>query len=218
MISHRQLVSLGIGAFASCVFAMLSLPSTSSAHDPMYPKIGFHFRLGVGGDLEGRGGSGSRQQRGMEPSYGGGVELEVPINTHFSLGGAFEAYGWTVGSAHDTYNVGLDFLLMPRLRIPFGAHPWHLEVYFGLPIGPTVSLPSARFSGAMASGELSTGLGFTGGGRVGFRLNVNDVVGLFTDVGPMIQFVSFPRDLGPNYELWHYQFVIRVGASFGVGA
>ncbi|MBN8610006.1 MAG: hypothetical protein J0L92_05450 [Deltaproteobacteria bacterium] len=200
------------------IAASLSLPSTSLAHDPMYPKIGFHFRLAVGGELEGRGGGGPTQRSGMEPGFGGGVELEIPLNPTFSLGGAVEAYGWTVGRASDSYNVSVDFLFMPRVRIPFGDHPWHAEVYFGLPIGPSVSLPHNRFAESVGAVALETGVGVTGGGRVGLRANVNDIVGFFVDVGPMLQYVSYPsRAGGPSFDLWNYQFVIRAGGSFGVG-
>ncbi|MDQ3034111.1 MAG: hypothetical protein M3Y87_17000 [Myxococcota bacterium] len=199
---------------AVCIAGSLSFPSTSFAHDPMYPKLNFHFRLGVAGDFEGRAGSGPTQRGPMEPGFGGGVELEVPLNPTFSLGAAFEAYGWTVGNAPDRYNVSLDFLFMPRFRIPFGAHPWHAEVYFGLPIGPTVSLPHERFQ----LDAFDTGFGVTGGGRVGFRINVNDIVGFFIDAGPMIQYVSYPsRTIGSNFDVWHYQLVLRAGGSFGLG-
>jgi hypothetical protein len=195
--------------------AAASFPSTSFAHDPMYPKLGFHFRLALGGELEGRTGGGPVQRAGLEPGFGGGVELEVPLTPNFSLGGAFEAYGWSVGG--DSYNVGLDFLFMPRVRIPFGAHPWHAEVYFGLPIGPSVSIPHDRFGPALGAGPLDVGIGVTGGGRVGFRINVNDILGFFIDVGPMLQYITYGRATGPNYDLWHYQFVLRTGASFGLG-
>ena len=204
---------------AVCALGSLSCPASSLAHDPMYPKLGFHFRLALAGDLESHTGNSPRRTVGMEPGFGGGVELELPITVHFSLGGAFEAYGWTAGSASDSYNVGLDFLFMPRVRIPFGSHPWHAEVYFGLPIGPTVSLPHDRFANAMGALRLDTGVGVTGGGRVGFRINVNEVVGFFADVGPMIQYVSFPTGSGgPSLELWHYQLVLRAGGTFGMGA
>jgi hypothetical protein len=215
-MSNSKRLVLAASVLALSTAASLSFPSTSLAHDPMYPKIGFHFRLGLGGDLDGRAGSGPRHQVGLEPGFGGGVELEVPLNPTFSLGAAFEAYGWSVASARDSYNVSLDFLFMPRVRIPFGAHPWHAEVYFGLPIGPSVSLPHERFTVAVGQG-LGTGIGVTGGGRLGFRINVNDIVGFFADVGPMLQFVSFPTPSGPNYDLWHYQFVLRAGGSFGIG-
>lgn len=209
--------SLVIALAALGTVASSTFPSTSFAHDPMYPKLGFHFRLALGGDLEGRFGSGAVQRAGLEPGFGGGVELEVPLNPTFSLGGAFEAYGWNVNSSSGSYNVSLDFLFMPRVRIPFGSHPWHAEVYFGLPIGPTVSLPHERFGPALGAGALPTGFGVTGGGRVGFRINVNDILGFFIDAGPMLQYVEFPSSSGPNYGLWHYQFVLRTGASFGLG-
>lgn len=181
----------------------------------MYPKLGFHFRLGVLGDLEGQTGNGPTQRHGMAPGFGGGVELEVPLNVHFSLGAAFEAYGWQIDRADGSYNVSLDLLFMPRFRIPFGAHPWHAEVYFGLPIGPTVSLPHDDFQGP---GTLDTGFGVTGGGRVGFRINVNDILGFFIDAGPMIQYVELPTAVGgPTFDVWHYQLVIRAGGSFGIG-
>lgn len=196
----------------SSVAGTFALPSTSAAHDPMYPKIGFHFRLGLGGDHERRAGG---PRDGMEPSFGGGVELEVPVTTHFSLGGAFEAYGWAIGRAGGSYNVSLDFLFMPRFRIPFGDHPWHAEVYLGIPMGPTVNLPHDRFANAVGT-PLDAGIGITGGGRLGARLNLDEIVGLFADVGPMIQFVSYPSQTGGSrVESWHYQFVIRAGASFG---
>jgi hypothetical protein len=199
---------------AICVAGSLALPSTSFAHDPMYPKLNFHFRAGVLGDHEGNVGSGPTLRGGMDPSFGGGVELEVPLNPSFSLGAAFEAYGWSFESDPDRYNVSLDFLFMPRFRIPFGAHPWHAEVYFGLPIGPTVSLPHERF---MANG-FDAGFGVTGGGRVGFRINVNDIVGFFIDAGPMIQYVSYPARVGSaSFDVWHYQLVLRAGGSFGLG-
>jgi len=197
--------------------ASLALPSSSLAHDPMYPKIGFHFRLGLGGELEGRAG-GPRQHAGMEPGFGGGVELEVPLDPTFSLGGAIEAYGWNTALASGSYNVSVDFLFMPRVRIPFGEHPWHAEVYFGLPIGPSVSIPHERFAPSLSQGAMETGFGVTGGGRVGLRTNVNDIVGFFVDVGPMIQYVSYPtRSGGPSFDLWNYQFVLRAGGSFGMG-
>jgi len=34
------------------------------------------------------------------------------------------------------------------------------------------------------AGPLDTGFGVAGGGRVGFRSNVNDILGFFVDVGP----------------------------------
>lgn len=64
---------------------------------------------------------------------------------------------------------------------------------------------------------MPTGFGVTGGGRVGFRINVNDILGFFIDAGPMLQYVEFPNASGPSYGLWHYQFVLRTGASFGLG-
>jgi hypothetical protein len=201
---------------AFCVAASLSFPSTSYAHDPMHPKLNFHFRLGVGGDHDERAGGGPRQRFGMEPGFGGGVELEIPLNPTFSLGAAFEAYAWTVNTARDSYNISFDFLFMPRVRIPFGDHPWHAEVYFGLPIGPTVSVPHERFQTAALAGPLGTGLGVTGGGRVGVRMNATDLVGFYVDVGPMLQYVSYPSSTGPSYDMWHYQFVLRVGGSFGM--
>jgi hypothetical protein len=212
---HPQRLGLVIALAAIGTAASAILPSTSFAHDPMYPKIGFHFRLAVGGDLE-RVGGGPRVA--MEPGFGGGVELEVPLNPNFSLGGAFEAYGWNVANASGSYNVSLDFLFMPRVRIPFGSHPWHAEVYFGLPIGPTVSIPHERFGPAQGGGAIDVGLGVTGGGRVGFRINVNDIIGFFVDVGPMLQYVSYPvAATSASLELWHYQFVVRAGGSFGIG-
>lgn len=215
-MSHLKSRYLGVVITLLCAAAGLWFPSRSFAHDPMYPKLGFHFRLALGGDIDGHG---PGQRDSMEPGFGGGVELELPVTNNFSLGGAFEAYGWTVARARGSYNVSLDFLFMPRFRIPFGDHPWHAEVYFGLPIGPTVSLPHDRFAPAVDSSALGIGVGATGGGRVGVRLNLGDVFALFTDVGPMIQFVSFPRDDGgPRREIWHYQFVLRVGGSFGLGA
>jgi hypothetical protein len=211
-----HLKTLGLAA-ALGTLTLAFLPSTGFAHDPMFPKLGFHFRLAVGGDLE-RVGPGPAGRTGLEPGFGGGVELEVPLNPTFSLGGAFEAYGWHVGNASGSYNVSLDFLFMPRLRIPFGSHPWHAEVYFGLPIGPTVSIPHDRFGPALGSGVFDVGFGVTGGGRVGFRINVNDIVGFFVDVGPMLQYVSYPIDgSSGSFEVWHYQFVVRAGGSFGLG-
>lgn len=202
-----------------CAAASLSFPATTFAHDPMYPKLNVHFRLGAFGDFEGRAGSGPVQRGGMEPGFGGGLELEVPLNPYISLGAAFEAYGWSVSRASGSYNVSLDLLFMPRLRIPFGAHPWHAEVYFGLPIGPTVSLPHDRYSDVMLAGPLDTGFGVTGGGRVGFRMNVNDILGFFIDVGPMLQYVQYERRLGgASFDNWHYQFVLRAGGSFGFGS
>lgn len=196
----------------------LCAPATALAHDPMYPKLGFHFRLALGGELE-RAGGGPRNRVAMDPGFGGGVELEVPLNPYFSLGGAFEAYAWNIASASGSYNVGFDFLFMPRFRIPFGDHPWHAEVYFGLPIGPSVSVPHDRFAVAMGSTPLDVGIGVTGGGRVGFRINVNDIVGFFVDVAPMLQYVTYPtRAGGPSFDVWHYQFVLRLGGSFGLGA
>ncbi len=215
--THR--LGLASVVATSCLVASLAFPSTSFAHDPMYPKIGFHFRLALGGEEHGRSGSsGPFQSTPMEPGFGGGVELEVPLNPTFSLGAAFEAYGWTFRNASDSYNVNFDFLFMPRVRIPFGDHPWHAEVYFGLPIGPSVSLPHDRFVAAIGTAPLEPGIGFTGGGRVGVRFNVNDILGFFADVGPMFSYLTFPMRTGaPNFELWHYQFVLRVGVSFGVG-
>jgi hypothetical protein len=203
-------------AAAVCAAASIAFPSTSLAHDPMYPKIGFHFRLGLAGDIDGES---PGQRDAMEPSFGGGIELEVPVTVHFSLGGAIEAYGWTVGRASESYTASVDFLFMPRFRIPLGDHPWHGEIYFGLPIGPTLSVPHDRFAAAIGSTPLDVGVGVTGGGRFGGRINVNDVVGFFADVGPMVQFVSYPRPGGgPRVEVWHYQLVIRAGGSFGLGA
>ena len=213
---HLKRLGLVIALAAIGTAASATLPSTTFAHDPMYPKLGFHFRFAVGGDLE-RVRGGPAVRAGLEPGFGGGVELEVPLNPTFSLGGAFEAYGWNVGRASGSYNVSLDFLFMPRVRIPFGSHPWHAEVYFGLPIGPTVSIPHEQFAPALGVGPLDVGLGVTGGGRVGFRINVNDIVGFFVDVGPMLQYVSYPTAGSENFELWHYQFVLRAGGSFGIG-
>ena len=205
---------LGAVITVLCAAAGLWFPSSSLAHDPMYPKLGFHFRLALGGDIDGRG---PGQRDGMDPGFGGGVELEVPITNHFSLGGAVEAYGWTVARASGSYNVSLDLLFMPRARIPFGDHPWHAEVYFGAPVGPTISVPHDRFALAVGLSPLDIGVGVTGGGRVGFRLNVNDVLGFFADVGPMIQFVSFSHQSdSARSEVWHYQFVLRAGGSFGL--
>lgn len=216
-MSDLKRLALASAVVALSLTASLSFPGTSHAHDPMYPKIGFHFRLALGGDLE-RAGSGPRQRTAMEPGFGGGVELEVPLNPHFSLGGAFEAYAWGVAGMNGDYNVSFDFLFMPRVRIPFGDHPWHAEVYFGLPIGPSVSVPHDRFAAAMGTTALDTGLGVTGGGRVGFRINVNDILGFFIDFSPMFQYVTYPVRLGgPSYDVWHYQFVLRTGASFGIG-
>jgi hypothetical protein len=218
MFTWKRL-GLSSASFAFAIALSLAVPSTSFAHDPMFPKLGFHFRLGLGGDLEGHTGSSAAQRRAMDPSIGGGVELEVPVTTHFSLGGAFEAYGWTVGGASDRYGVSLDLLFMPRFRIPFGDHPWHAEVYLGIPIGPTLSLPHEQFAVAVGAGPLSQGFGVTGGGRLGVRLNAGDVVGFFIDVGPMFQYVSFQtRSGGPSFDAWNYQFVMRIGASFGLGA
>lgn len=69
----------------------------------------------------------------------------------------------------------------------------------------------------VGAGPLDVGFGVTGGGRVGFRINVNDLLGFFVDVGPMLQYITYSRASGPNYDVWHYQFVLRAGASFGLG-
>lgn len=213
-MSCRKNRHLGAMITVLCVAAGMGFPSSSLAHDPMYPKLGFHFRLALAGDIDGRG---PGQRNGMEPGFGGGVELEVPITNHFSLGGAVEVYGWTIARAPGSYNLGVDLLFMPRARIPFGDHPWHAEVYFGLPIGPSLSVPHDRFASALGPNPLAIGVGVTGGGRVGVRLNVDEIVGFFVDAGPMVQFVSFPHQSGgARTEIWHYQLVLRVGGSFGL--
>jgi hypothetical protein len=158
------------------------------------------------------------QRGGMEPGFGGGLELEVPLNPYLALGGGFEAHGVSNARMSNSYNVSLDFLFVPRVRIPFGSHPWHGEVYFALPIGPTVSLPHDRYADAMFAGPLDAGFGVAGGGRIGFRSNVNDLVGFFVDVGPMLHYVEYPRRLGgANFDIWDIQFVARAGGSFGFG-
>jgi hypothetical protein len=193
------------------LISWLSLPALVHAHDPMYPKIDVHLRLGLFGDM-----ASSSQRAAMEPSFGGGVEFEGPITNYFSLGGAFEAYAWTVAPVGGTYNASLDFLFTPRFRIPFGDHPWHAEVYFGLLIGPTISLPSDRFAAVVTGTPRDIGIGVTGGGRVGFRWNANDLFGLYVDVGPMMQFATLPASNGgPAFDLWQYQFVMRFGGTFG---
>lgn len=196
--------------------ASFALPATSFAHDPMLPKIGFHFRLALGGDLEPVDEPPVRRYA-MDPGYGGGVEIEVPLTIHFSIGGMFEAYAWTLAAASASYTTNLDFLVQPRVRIPFGDHPGHYEVYFGFPIGPSIGLPSNDFVQAVAAGPRDTGIGVTGGLRVGFRVNVDEVVGFHFDAGPMVNYMNFSSSgAGPDFDIWHYQFVLRAGASFGI--
>jgi hypothetical protein len=199
-------------ALVLATLGWFAVPATTHAHDPLYPKLDVHFRLGFAGEMERPNG----QFIGMDPSFGGGLELEVPVNTHFSLGGAVEAYGWTVASTASDYNVGLDFLFMPRFRVPFGDHPWHAEVYFGLPIGPHLTVPSDRFAQTVTGAARSAGFGVTGGGLVGVRWNANDHFGAYIDLGPRFQWMSLPsRGGGADFEFWQYQFVLRVGGSFG---
>ncbi len=191
-----------------------ALPATSFAHDPMLPKIGFHFRLALGGDLEPVD-DGPVRRYGMEPGYGGGVEVEVPLTLNFSMGGMFEAYAWTVDPVGGTYNTNLDFLVQPRVRIPFGDHPGHYEVYFSFPIGPSVGIPSTEFAQVVGAGAIDTGIGVTGGARVGFRVNIDEVIGFHVDAGPMVNYMNYPS-VGRDFDAWQYQFVLRAGASFGI--
>ncbi len=217
-MSNWKRLGLASVVAATSLTASLSFPAQSFAHDPMYPKLNVYFRLGAFGEFEGRAGNGPVQRGGMEPGFGGGLELEVPLNPYLALGGAFEAHGVSNSRMSESNNVSLDFFFVPRVRIPFGTHPWHGEVYFALPIGPTVSLPHDRYSGAMLAGPLDTGFGVAGGGRVGFRSNVNDIVGFFVDLGPMLHYVEYPRELGgASFNSWDYQFVVRAGGSFGFG-
>jgi hypothetical protein len=93
-------------------------------------------------------------------SYGGGLQLDVPLHRHFSIAGLTRILSWT-GEDGERRALFVDFLAAPRLRFPFELSPGSLGVFFlQVPIGASyVDLPrdnDASVSAAFAVG-VSTG-------------------------------------------------------------
>jgi hypothetical protein len=79
----------------------------------------------------------------------------------------------------------LDVDIVPRLRIPFYGQTTHGALYLGLPFGLAVGFLNDSYTDAVDAlgGDLSPGIGFHVGGRLGGQLFVTRRFGLVLEGG-----------------------------------
>lgn len=138
----------------------------------------------------------------LDPSFGGGAHIDVPLHTHFSLGGFVRALSWKTSQTDDR-SLFLDFALTPRARFPFpvGARwgAFFIEAALGVGI---FDLPGddAEDSPSGVAIETSNSPLFLAGGGAGLQLLLTDAVGVFFELA------------------WHHHFFGRSVSATGTTA
>jgi hypothetical protein len=163
-------------------------PTVVHTYDPwldhtMRPRIALRGILGGGGSaridrVDGR--------SDLRASYGGAVELEVPVLPILSLGGELAILGWR--SEMDQFDVRRNVLtslaVVPRLRLPFEGVNAHGALYVAVPVGLSLNVMDDSYGGPVGAedGSFRTGVGYNIGGRVGSQLFFSPRVGVTAEL------------------------------------
>lgn len=195
----------------------------------MDPTFNPKFMLGLGGEAEIDGQvdglpGGASVEDDLEPTLGGGFEIDFPLHKYFLLGGMFSFHAWYTDPAEEAdfdRNFLLDFSLVPKGRYPFEGSPF--AIYLGLPIGFTLDLID---EGSIESAfpvlgpvDVDVGLGMNLSVLVGAQVNLSSFFGLMLELGYTYHYFSHDGELtnlglGGEAEFELEQFALNVGFYF----
>ncbi len=156
----------------------------------------FKFMLGLAGeaeidyDIDGLPFALPSVDDDLEPTLGGGLEIDFPIHKFFLLGGMFSFHAWNTDGFEDAdfdRSFLLDFSLVPKGRFPFEKTP--LAIYLGVPIGFSLDLFDED-NIPIADAEIDVGVGMNVSVLVGAQVNLTSYFGLMLELGYTYHYVS----------------------------
>lgn len=175
------------------VYTLCVPPSAALAEDPATkrnPSVdALRLTLYSGAVVSGRfvyGDSDYAQRRPLGPGGHMGARLERPVGRHFSIGG-FTEWGGTSNTDIGFFelDVHLDVGLWAKARHVLDLPAFDLELYLGVPVGPSFLLaPRGDTLGAL--------IGLRTGALAGAQLLFRKA-GLFVDLGPSFRAYSLMR-------------------------
>jgi hypothetical protein len=131
----------------------------------------------------------------LEPTLGGGLEIDFPLHKFFLLGGMFSFHAWNTDGFEDAdfdRSFFLDFSLVPKGRFPFEKTP--LAIYLGVPIGFSLDLFDED-NIPFADAEIDVGLGMNVSVLVGAQVNLASYFGLMLELGYTYHYASHDAEI-----------------------
>jgi hypothetical protein len=215
-------VALTIGSIAvRPVHAQYS--KSDQAMTMMDTTYNLKFMLGLGGeseiDFDGAGFLGDllSGEDDLEPTLGGGLEIDFPLHKFFLLGGMFSFHAWNTDGFDDAdfdRSFLLDFSLVPKGRFPFEKTP--IAIYLGLPIGFSIDLFDEE-NIPVPDAEVDVGIGMNLSVLAGVLLNLTDYFGLMLELGYTYHYFSHDVEipgLSSEAEAEMEQFALNLGFYF----
>jgi hypothetical protein len=187
----------------------------------MRPRIALRPMFGFGGS--------ARIDRVAEnpdlaTSYGGAIEIEVPLAPFFSLGGELALLAWTTDGDQEfdlDRNLLTSISLVPRLRLPFEGDRIHGAMYLGVPVGVSINAMDDTFDQPMniTGADLGTGVGYNVGARLGAQVFFTPRIGLTAELE--YRYHAFRHNVNggilvdnSNIDMSLHQLVLQAGVIF----
>jgi hypothetical protein len=187
----------------------------------MRPRIALRPMIGVAGTarldrVEGR--------SDLNASYGGAIELEVPVLPILSLGGEVAVMAWRsdVDQLSVNRNILTSISLVPRLRLPFEGARAHGALYLAVPVGLSINAMDETYGEHLdiGDGSFRIGVGYNIAGRVGAQLFFSPRVGITTEIE--YRYHAFWHSLDAplidddNVSMRLHQLLLHVGVVFAL--
>jgi hypothetical protein len=161
----------------------------------------------------------------LATSYGGAIEIEVPLAPFFSLGGELALLAWTTDGDGQEFDLDRNLLtsisLVPRLRLPFEGDHVHGAMYLGVPVGVSINAMDDTFDPFMniTGADLGTGVGYNVGARVGAQVFFTPRIGLTAELE--YRYHAFRHNVNggilvdnSNIDMSIHQLVLQTGVVF----
>jgi len=155
--------------------------------------LNLKFMLGLVGDVETETPIGDVDDD-LEPTFGGGLEIDFPLHKYFMLGGMFSFHAWITEEGEEAdldRGYLLDFSIVPKVRYPF--EDTILAIYLGVPVGLCIDLvDDDNFTFPGVEVEADVGLGLNVSVLAGVQANLSRSFGLMLELG--YTYHSFDHD------------------------
>ncbi|MBN1655302.1 MAG: hypothetical protein JXA30_16165 [Deltaproteobacteria bacterium] len=205
-------LNVWVAASFTCAIALIAVQPVHAQRDSsdqsatmMDTSYNLKFMLGLAGEAEIEGEvdglpGGASVDDDLEPTLGGGFEVDFPLHEYFLLGGMFSFHAWITDTGDDLdidRNYLLDFSLVPKGRYPFKGSPF--AIYLGLPIGFTLGFFDEENAEAafplLGSADVDVGFGMNLSVLVGAQVNLASSFGLMFEIGYTYRYCSYDGEL-----------------------
>lgn len=181
--------------------------SKRQSNGSMDTMFGLKLMVGLGGEVEIDDVGIASIEDDLEPTFGGGFEVDFPLHRYFLLGGMVSFHSWIWDEASDAdldRSILLDFSVVPKLRYPFKKSVFAITL--GVPVGLCVDLLDDDI---LPAAEVDTGIGFNLSVLIGLQAYLSSSFGLMAELG--YTFHSFSHEV----EFMAEQPVIEADAEMG---